>query len=78
MMKLMRNVGIKLEIHSGSSTLTFENDDVTISKSDLWQGTLIYFEVHSNKDFNPKEIVSDCDEQFNDMFLNSENLEDLW
>lgn len=78
MMKLIRNVGIKLEIHSGSSTLTFENDDVTISKSDLWQGTLIYFEVHSNKDFNPKGIVSDCDEQFNDMFLNSENLEDLW
>jgi len=79
MMKLMRNVGIKLEIHSGSNTLTFEKGNVTVSNSDYWQGTLIYFEIHSDKDFNPKGIVSDCDEQFNDMFLNNnENLEELW
>jgi len=79
MMKLMHNVGIKLEIHSGSNTLTFENEKITVSKSDYWQGTLLYFEIHSDKDFNPKGIVSDCDEQFNDIFLNNnENLEELW
>lgn len=79
MMKLMKNVGIKLEIHSGSNTLTFEKGNITVSNSDYWQGTLIYFEIYSDKDFNPKGIVSDCDEQFNDMFLNNnENLEELW
>lgn len=79
MMKLMRNVGIKLEIHSGSSTLIFENDTITVLNSDYWQGTLVFFEIHSNKNFNPKEIVSDCDDQFNEMFLNNnENLEELW
>ncbi len=79
--RLIKNAGIRLHIHSGNSMLVYDGVEVKMERADYWQGTIVYFELHSDKDFDPNEIVdnrTDCASQFNDMFIDTNNLEDLW
>ena len=41
----------------------------------------VYFELHSNKEINPNDIVdnrTDCEGQFNDEFIKEDELDNLW
>ncbi len=79
--RLISNVGIRLDIHSGSSVLKYDGEKTLIDKDEYWQGTIVYFELHSDKDFDPNEIVeyrTDCVSQFNDVFMDDEKLDELW
>ncbi len=79
--RLINNVGIRLDIHSGNSVLKYDGMHTLIDKDDCWQGTIVYFELHSDKDFDPNEIVeyrTDCVSQFNEAFMNDAKLDELW
>lgn len=79
--RLIKNVGIRLEIHSGLHTLVYDGEETHVYSSPLWQGTIVYFDLHSNREINPNEIVdnrTDCESQFNEEFVSTDDLEQLW
>nr|WP_302829367.1 ATP-binding protein [uncultured Bacteroides sp.] len=79
--RLIKNVGIRLEIHSGLHTLIYDGEEIHVNSSPLWQGTIVYFDIHSNREIDPNEIVdnrTDCESQFNEEFAPTDDLEQLW
>lgn len=79
--RLIKNVGITLEIHSGCSKLVYDGDEMSVVEASEWQGTIVYFELHSNKEINPNEVVdnrTDCESQFNEEFCGEDELDNLW
>lgn len=79
--RLIKNVGIILEIHSGSSKLTYDGETINILKVQEWNGTIVYLELHSDKDIDPNYVVdnrTDCESQFNEEFCKEDELDNLW
>lgn len=79
--RLIKNAGIRLEIHSGFQILVYDGETTQIDLSSFWQGTIVYFDIHSNREINPNEIVdnrTDCESQFNEEFTPTDDLEELW
>ncbi len=79
--RLINTAGHKLIIRSGNHTLS-ANGEMTVTESDPWTGTIVYFELHSNMDIDPASVVdhrTDPEEEFDILFLddNSE-LNKLW
>lgn len=78
---LIRNTGLRFEIHSGAHKLVFHENDLIVQNSDFWQGTLVFMELSTDKEINPNEVVAyrtDCASQYNEQFLNDSELEQLW
>ncbi len=78
---LARDVGLKFEVRSGKHTLLVQNGEETITESAIWQGTIIYLRLHTNKEINPAEVVvnrTNVAAQYNETFLNDNELEELW
>ena len=49
--------------------------------SDFWQGTIVYLQLHTNKEINPAEVVANranVEAQYNETFLNDNELTELW
>ena len=79
--RLIKNVGITLEIHSGSSKLLYDGVNIRMEDALKWQGTIVYFELHSNKEIDPNDVVdnrTDCESQFNEEFCGEDELDNLW
>lgn len=79
--RLIDNAGIRLEIHSGCSLLVYEGRSANVVEQNYWRGTIVYFELHSDREINPNEVVenrTDCESEYNDLFNDTENLEELW
>ncbi|WP_455632985.1 hypothetical protein, partial [Parabacteroides sp.] len=79
--RLIKNVGIRLEIHSGTHALVYDGKEICVSLSALWQGTIVYFDIRTNLELDPNEIVenrTDCESQFNEEFAPTDDLEQLW
>ena len=79
--RLINTAGHKLIIRSGNHTLS-ANGEMTVTESDPWTGTHVYFELRSNMDIDPASVVdprTDPEEEFDILFLddNSE-LNKLW
>ena len=50
-------------------------------ESTPWQGTIVYLQLRTNKEINPAEVVANrtnVAEQYNDVFLNDNELKELW
>lgn len=78
---LIRNAGIRLEIHSGSHILVSDGKTERIEPSSEWQGTILFLEIHSNKEINPNDVLQnrvDVEDEFNDTFLDTEDIDKLW
>ncbi len=78
---LARDAGLKFEVRSGNHTLTLQSGDEAISESEFWQGTIIYLQIQTNKEINPAEVVANRTNvaaQYNETFLNDNELEELW
>ena len=59
----------------------YDGKETCVSPSSLWQGTIVYFDIHTNIELNPNEIVenrTDCESQFNEEFAPTDDLEQLW
>ena len=78
---LIRHAGIVLKLHSGNHILTFNGVEERIEEDDFWQGTVIYFELHSDKEIDPNEVLGDRTDvvsEFDDEFLDTEDIDNLW
>ena len=78
---LIRQAGIVLKLHSGSHILIFDGTEERIEEIDFWQGTVIYFEVYSDKEIDPNKVLenrADAVSEFNDEFFDTEDVDELW
>ena len=79
--RLMKNVGINFVLHSGHHKLISQGGHTEVIEDGLWQGTIVYMEISTSKDIDPNEVVdhrTNADEQFNEAFVETEDLETLW
>ena len=73
--------GLRFGIRSGSHTLRLQEMQTSVVESDNWQGTIIYLKLRTDKEINPADVVANrtnVAEQYNELFLNDDELEELW
>ena len=78
---LARDAGLKFEVRSGEHTLLVQDGDEITIETPMWEGTIVYLQLHTNLEINPAEIVANrtnIAEQYNETFLNDKELEELW
>lgn len=78
---LARDAGSRFEVRSRGHTLLVKDGIESISESEFWQGTIVYLELHTNKEINPAEVVAnrtDVAAQYNEAFLHDNELKELW
>lgn len=78
---LIRQAGIILKLHSGKHILIYDGVEERIEETGFWQGTVIYFELYSNKEIDPNNVLenrTDAASEFNDEFLDTEDIDNLW
>ena len=78
-MCLIRNAGIVMEIHSGNCILRTDGESEEIRNAPMWQGTIIYFELHTDKEIDPNSILenrTDAEGEFNETFIDTSDLDD--
>lgn len=78
---LIRNVGIRLELHSGCHVLVSDGTTERIDETSQWQGTILFMEIHANKEIEPNAVLQnrvDVEDEFNDTFLDADDIENLW
>ena len=80
--RLVRNTGTRLLIHSGNHHLCYEDGIPTIDSDGFWQGTLVYFEIISDREIDPNDVVdnrTDVQSQYNEVFLEGQDaFDELW
>ena len=79
--RLIDSIGQKFILHSGSHKLIREHGTELLVENGFWQGTLIYMEIHTGQEIDPNQIVehrTDITEEYNETFVESEELESLW
>jgi len=80
-MCLIKNAGIMMEIHSGRHVLRTDGHKIEVCETTPWQGTIIFFELHTDKEISPNNILegrTDAESEFNDTFIDTSELDDLW
>lgn len=78
---LDQKVGIRFEIRSGNHTMQVTNGIVSTKESEFWQGTIVYMQLQTDKEIDPQEVVAyrtDIADEFDTLFLNDKELEQLW
>ena len=78
---MIRQAGIVLKLHSGNHILISNGVEERIDKIHFWQGTVVYFELYSDKDIDPDKVLenrTDAVTEFNDEFLCTEDVDNLW
>lgn len=78
---LVRDAGLRFELRSGNHTMLVQDGVESTIESIPWQGTIVYLQLRTNKEINPAEVVANrtnVAEQYNDVFLNDNELKELW
>lgn len=78
---LARDAGLRFEIRSGHHTMLVQDGAESTTESTFWQGTVVYLKLRTNKEINPAEVVANRTNvaaQYNETFLNDNELEELW
>ena len=78
---LARDAGLRFEIRSGHRTMLVQDSSESITASEFWQGTIVYLQLCTNREINPAEVVANRTNvaaQYNETFLNDNELEELW
>ena len=58
-----------------------KDDVVTTKESEFWQGTIVYMQLRTDVEIDPAKVVAfrtNVAEQYNEAFLNDNELETLW
>ena len=80
-MCLIKNAGIVMEIHSGTHILRTDGVKEEVCEASMWQGTIIYFELHTDREIDPNSILenrTDAEGEFNETFIDTSDLDELW
>lgn len=78
---LARDAGLRFEIRSGKHTMLVQEGKESTTDSAFWQGTIVYLQLRTNNEINPAEVVANRTNvaaQYNEVFLNDNELEELW
>ena len=78
---LVRDAGLRFDIRSGNHTMRLQDGKTSVASSELWQGTIVYLQLWTDKEINPSVVVANRTnvvEQYNELFLNDNELEELW
>ena len=78
---LARDAGLVFEVRSGKYTMLVQDGVEETKDSDFWQGTIVYLQLHTNKEINPADVVANranVAAQYNETFLNDNELTELW
>lgn len=78
---LIRQAGIVLKLHSGKHILTYNSVEEQVEETNFWQGTVIYFELYSDKEIDPNKVLenrTDVVSEFIDEFFDTEDIDNLW
>ena len=78
---LARDAGLVFEVRSGKHTMQVQDGVEETKDSDFWQGTIVYLQLHTNKEINPADVVANranVATQYNEAFLNDNELTELW
>ena len=78
---LIKNAGILMEIHSGGHLLRTDGEKEEVCEAPLWQGTIIFFELHTDKEIDPNSILenrTDAESEFNETFIDTSDMDELW
>ena len=79
--RLVNSIGKEFILHSGSHKLIIKDGTTTVIKNGLWQGTLIYMEIGTGEEIDPNQVVdhrADAEEEYNETFVETGELEALW
>lgn len=79
--RLIDNIGKEFILHSGTHKLIRKDGEETIIENGFWQGTLIYMVIGTNEEIDPNQIVdhrTDVVEEYNETFVETNELESLW
>ena len=79
--RLIKEAGLRFIIHSGHHKLIETGGDVKVVENGLWKGTVVYMEISTIIDLDPNDVVdhrTDIEAEFNESFLESDELEALW
>ena len=79
--RLIDSIGKEFILHSGSHKLVIKDGHRAVIENGFWQGTLIYMEIGTSEEIDPNQIVehrTNAAEEYNEMFVETEELETLW
>ena len=80
-LRLAQEAGLLYEVRSASHTMQVQNNIVTTKESEFWQGTIVYMQLRTDIEIDPAKVVAfrtNVAEQYNEAFLNDNELEELW
>ena len=79
--RLVDSIGKEFILHSGRHKLIIEDGKTSVIENGFWQGTLIYMEIGTGEEIDPNQVVdhrADAAEEYNEAFVETEELESLW
>lgn len=79
--RMIQDIGKKFILHSGHTKLLIQNGQTEVVTNGLWQGTIIFMELGTAKEIDPENVVehrTQPSDEYNEMFLYSNELTELW
>ena len=79
--RLVDSIGKEFILHSGTHKLIIKDRETSVIENGFWQGTLIYMEIGTGEEIDPNQIVDHraaVAEEYNETFVETEELESLW
>lgn len=79
--RLVDSIGKEFILHSGSHKLIRKDGDESVVENGFWQGTLIYMVIGTGEEIDPNQIVdhrTNAVEEYNETFVETNELESLW
>lgn len=78
---LITFAGGTLVIVSGQHKLVYDGLQSSVFEKETTEGTVVYLAVNANREINANDVVdnrTDCAADFNEVFLEDEDLDNLW
>ena len=78
---LNNQAGLLFEVRSGNHAMQVKEGKATTKETELWQGTIVFMQLQTNKEIDPAEVVANrtnVAEQYREVFLEDNELEELW
>ena len=79
--RLVDSIGKEFILHSGSHKLIRKDGAESVVENGFWQGTLIYMVIGTGEEIDPNQIVdhrTNAAEEYNETFVETDELESLW
>ena len=79
--RLVDRIGKEFILHSGTHKLITKDGSTIVIENGFWQGTLIYMEIGTGEEIDANQVVdhrANVAEEYNEAFVETEELESLW